>query len=104
MTATAAARSDAPASNNVRGWSRKEMAKRLADDIPEGWYINLGIGIPLMVGDHIPDDREVVQSADRNTGPAGSTPFRLLRHSVPPRTRMLGYSPIDARSQVPSPL
>ena len=58
--ATATARAAAPGADNVRGWSRKEMAKRLADDIPEGWYVNLGIGIPLAVGDFIPADREVV--------------------------------------------
>ncbi len=61
MTATAAA---TPAANNVRGWDRKAMAARLAQDIPEGWYVNLGIGAPLMVGDYIPSDREVVLQSE----------------------------------------
>ncbi|WP_431267205.1 CoA-transferase [Dankookia sp. P2] len=39
---------------------RTGMAARLAQDIPEGWYVNLGIGIPTLVADHIPADREVV--------------------------------------------
>jgi len=40
--------------------ARREMAKRLADDIPEGWYVNLGIGAPLQVADYVPEAREVV--------------------------------------------
>ena len=40
------------------------MAARLAQDIPEGWYVNLGIGIPLLVGDYIPADREVVLQSE----------------------------------------
>ncbi len=39
---------------------RAEMAARLARDIPEGWYVNLGIGIPTGVADHVPLEREVV--------------------------------------------
>ena len=39
---------------------RAEMAARLARDIPEGWYVNLGIGIPTGVADHVPPEREVV--------------------------------------------
>jgi len=40
--------------------SRAEMADRVARDIPEGWYVNLGIGIPTGVADHVPAEREVV--------------------------------------------
>ena len=64
MTATTAASGKAPAADNVKGWGRKDMAKRLALDIPEGWYVNLGIGIPLAVGDFIPADREVVLQSE----------------------------------------
>ncbi len=39
---------------------RAAMAARLARDIPEGWYVNLGIGIPTGVADHVPPEREVV--------------------------------------------
>jgi 3-oxoadipate CoA-transferase beta subunit len=35
------------------------MAERLASDIPEGWYVNLGIGIPTLVADVIPPGREI---------------------------------------------
>jgi len=64
MTATSAPSKSATASNNVRGWDRRQMAARLAQDIPEGWYVNLGIGAPLMVGDYIPPDREVVLQSE----------------------------------------
>ena len=40
--------------------NRTQMAARLARDIPEGWYVNLGIGIPTGVADHVPPEREVV--------------------------------------------
>jgi 3-oxoadipate CoA-transferase beta subunit len=56
---------NAPASerelgSNVKPLNRNEMAERLARDIPEGWYVNLGIGIPLLVGNFVPPEREVI--------------------------------------------
>src|ERR1700740_3205767 len=53
--------------------ARREMAKRLADDIPEGWYVNLGIGAPLQVADYVPQEREVVFQSENGIlcmGPA----------------------------------
>jgi 3-oxoadipate CoA-transferase beta subunit len=40
--------------------SRKDMARRVAQDVQEGWYVNLGIGIPTMIADFISNGREVV--------------------------------------------
>ncbi len=65
MTATTSSVSaKTPTQDNLRGWGRKDMAARLAQDIPEGWCVNLGIGIPLLVGDYIPDDREVILQSE----------------------------------------
>ena len=39
---------------------RKQMAARVARDIPEGAYVNLGIGLPTLVGDYLPKGREII--------------------------------------------
>ncbi|WP_308469010.1 3-oxoacid CoA-transferase subunit B [Rathayibacter soli] len=36
------------------------MARRVAQDIPEGSYVNLGIGLPTTVSDYLPSDREII--------------------------------------------
>lgn len=43
-----------------RGWSRREIARNVALDIPDGAIVNLGIGIPELVASLIPADREVL--------------------------------------------
>ena len=40
--------------------SKTEMARLVAADIPEGWHVNLGIGLPTLVADHIPTGREII--------------------------------------------
>src|SRR5215472_9120096 len=40
--------------------SRKQMAWRAAQDLKDGTYVNLGIGLPTLVADYIPTDREIV--------------------------------------------
>ena len=50
-------------------WSWPPMAAHLAADIPAGWCVNLGIGIPTMVPDPMPLEREViVQSGNGELG------------------------------------
>jgi 3-oxoadipate CoA-transferase beta subunit len=40
--------------------TKTEMARLVAADIPEGWHVNLGIGLPTLVADHIPSGREII--------------------------------------------
>ena len=42
------------------GWTRDEMAQRAARDIPDGSYVNLGIGIPELVASHVPEGRQLI--------------------------------------------
>jgi len=55
------------------GWDRDAMARRLALDIPDGAYVNLGIGMPELVAQFVPEDREVfyhVENGLLGMGPA----------------------------------
>ena len=54
--------------------NRKEMAARVARDIPEGWYVNLGIGIPTLVADQVPAEREVVFHSENGVLGMGPAP------------------------------
>lgn len=44
----------------ARGLTKHQIARRAAQDIPDGSYVNLGIGLPELVGGFIPVGREVV--------------------------------------------
>lgn len=44
----------------MSGWTRDEMARKVAEDIPDGSYVNLGIGIPELVAGFVPEGRELI--------------------------------------------
>jgi 3-oxoadipate CoA-transferase, beta subunit len=54
--------------------TRTEMAARVARDIPEGWYVNLGIGAPLQIADFVPAEREVVFHSENGVLGMGPAP------------------------------
>lgn len=56
------------------GWSRDEMARRLAQDIPDGSYVNLGIGIPELVARYVPEGRELVYHTENGLLGMGPSP------------------------------
>jgi 3-oxoadipate CoA-transferase, beta subunit len=53
---------------------RNGIAARIACDIPEGWFVNLGIGIPTAVSDFVPQEREVIFHAENGVIGMGPAP------------------------------
>ena len=62
-------------SETVVGWSRDEMAKRCAQDIVDGSYVNLGIGIPEKVAQYVPAGRDVIYHTENGLLGMGSAPI-----------------------------
>ena len=56
------------------GWNREQMAARAAQDIPDGAYVNLGIGIPELVARFVPEGREFIYHTENGLLGMGPPP------------------------------
>jgi len=54
--------------------NREEMAQRVADDIPEGAYVNLGIGVPTLVANHLDPQKEIFLHSENGLLGMGPAP------------------------------
>ncbi|MBT4889952.1 MAG: CoA transferase subunit B [Rhodospirillales bacterium] len=57
-----------------KGWSRNQMAELAAHDIPDGSCVNLGIGIPELVAQYVPEGREFLYHTENGLLGMGPTP------------------------------
>ncbi|WP_035445751.1 3-oxoacid CoA-transferase subunit B [Bacillus sp. UNC41MFS5] len=56
------------------GWSKIQLASRVAQDLEDGWFVNLGIGIPTLVADVIPEGREIILHSENGLLGLGPKP------------------------------
>ena len=84
--------------NAEKGWERGVIASKIANDLPHASYVNLGIGMPEQVSQHIKDDREIIYHSENGLLGMGPTPneneidFDLINAGKKPVTILPGGS------------
>ncbi|WP_306232454.1 3-oxoacid CoA-transferase subunit B [Agrococcus beijingensis] len=73
--------------------SRDDLARRIAADIPEGSYVNLGIGAPTLVANYLPVDQEIILHTENGLLGMGEAPEQ---GSVDPDLINAGKQPVTA--------
>lgn len=72
-------------------YTREQMAARVARDIPEGAYVNLGIGLPTKVANYLPKDREIILQSENGLLGMGPAP---APENVDPELINAGKEPV----------
>jgi len=82
----------------MQRFSKDQIAARVARDIPDGAYVNLGIGLPTMVANHLPKDREIILHTENGLLGMGPAPAKgaedpdLINAGKQPVTALPGAS------------
>jgi 3-oxoadipate CoA-transferase beta subunit len=70
----------------VNKLTHQQLAQRIARDIPEGAYVNLGIGMPTQIANYLPPDREIFLHSENGIlgmGPAPAQERKIPNSSTP---------------------
>lgn len=84
--------------STVTGWSKQQVAERIAAEIPDGAYVNLGIGRPTDVANALPDDKEILLHSENGilgmgaAAPEGAEDWDLINAGKQPITLITGGS------------